>query len=261
MHLLLARAAASRRVGSMRMSHGRARFALLIAASFIVSDGHGEDAAAEREAMVRTIERMARTTASETGRRTLDPGVLEAMRTVPRHRFVPASLRGSAYANRPLPIGHGQTISQPYIVALMTDLLELEPGDRVLEIGTGSAYQAAVLAELVQDVRSVEIIEPLARAARERLVELGYANVEVRHGDGYFGWAQGAPFDAIVVTAAAGHVPPPLVAQLAPGGVLVVPVGGAFAVQHLLVVRKDAAGDVRVRSVLPVRFVPLTGGH
>ena len=190
-----------------------------------------------------------------------DPKVLMAMEKVPRHEFVPGGLKRMAYANRPLPIGHGQTISQPYIVAVMTDLLGVESGDRVLEVGTGSGYQAAILSPLVGEVYTIEIIEPLATQAKERLAKLGYANVTVRQGDGYYGWQNKAPFDAIVVTAAASHVPPPLIAQLKPGGRMVIPVGTRFLVQALLLVLKDEEGTVTTRQLLPVRFVPLTGGH
>ena len=186
---------------------------------------------------------------------------MAAIDRVPRHEFVPEDGRLSAYANRPLSIGHGQTISQPYIVALMTHLLGVEPGGRVLEIGTGSGYQAAVLAELAADVYTIEIVEPLAEQAARRVVRLGYDSVRTRLGDGYYGWPDAAPFNAIIVTAAAAHVPPPLVEQLAPGGVLVIPVGEPFSVQLLLLVRKRENGDVTVRQILPVRFVPLTGGH
>ncbi len=190
-----------------------------------------------------------------------DARVLEAMGRVPRHEFVTEDMRGLAYANRPLPIGHGQTISQPYIVAVMTDLLGLRPGDRVLEVGTGSGYQAAILAELVSDVYSIEIIEPLATQAAARLERLRYHNVTVRHGDGYYGWEEHAPFDAIVVTAAASHVPPPLIAQLKSGGRMIIPVGTRFLVQQLLMVTKHETGSVTTKQLLPVRFVPLTGGH
>jgi protein-L-isoaspartate(D-aspartate) O-methyltransferase len=186
---------------------------------------------------------------------------MEAIGRVPRHEFVPAELVPNAYENRPLPIGHGQTISQPYIVALMTDLLAVRKGDRVLEIGTGSGYQAAILAELETSVHTIEIIEPLAASARARLARLGYRNVEVVVGDGYEGLAASAPFDAIIVTAAAGHVPPPLVRQLKTGGRMVIPVGAPFMIQHLMLVEKRADGTVRSRQILPVRFVPLTGGR
>ncbi len=188
-----------------------------------------------------------------------DEGVLEAMRAVPRHEFVPSERRGRAYANRPLPIGHGQTISQPYVVAYMTEVLELAEDDRVLEVGTGSGYQAAVLAEIVDAVYTIEIIEALARTARRRLERLEYDNVEVKQGDGYFGRPEHAPFDAIIVTAAAGHIPSPLVEQLRPGGRMVIPVGPVYAVQNLILVTRDDSGEVRTEQLLPVRFVPMTG--
>ena len=214
-----------------------------------------------RREMLTTIARLASMTAESTGVETIGPAVMDAIGRVLRHEFVPEEVESAAYANRPLPIGHGQTISQPYIVALMTHLLEVGAGGRVLEIGTGSGYQAAVLAELDTNVHTIEIVEPLARQAQRRLARLGYDGVETRLGDGYYGWPEAAPFDAIIVTAAAGHVPPPLVEQLAPGGVLVIPVGEPFAVQLLLLVRKQENGEVSVRQILPVRFVPLTGGH
>jgi protein-L-isoaspartate(D-aspartate) O-methyltransferase len=208
--------------------------------------------------MVEEVEAMAAATAFETGRRELDPRVIAALARVPRHAFVPAGLRDRAYRNYPLPIGYGQTISQPYIVALMTDLLQVGPGARVLEIGTGSGYQAAVLAELVDRVYTIEIVEPLAQDARARLERLGYANVVVRAGDGYAGWPEHAPFDAILVTAAPDHVPPALIEQLRPGGRLVLPVGAEGGDQSLRVVEKDRDGRVSERTVLAVRFVPLT---
>ena len=217
--------------------------------------------AERRRGMLDAIARTTAQTAASTGVEAIDPKVMAALDRVPRHEFVPDSLSDLAYENRPLPIGHGQTISQPYIVALMTHLLGLAPHHRVLEIGTGSGYQAAVLAELVEQVHTIEIVPPLAQLAHERLPRLGYGNAQVRLGDGYHGWPDASPFDAIVVTAAASHVPPPLVAQLAPGGVLVIPVGEQFSVQMLLFVRKRANGEVTVRQILPVRFVPLTGGH
>ena len=219
------------------------------------------DHAAPRRRMLEAIARLASQTAESTGVDVVDPAVMAAIDRVPRHEFVPEEVRSSAYANRPLPIGHGQTISQPYIVALMTHLLGVEPGEQVLEIGTGSGYQAAVLAELDAKVHTIEIVEPLAEQATRRLARLGYDGVRTRLGDGYHGWPEAAPFDAIIVTAAAAHVPPPLVEQLAPGGVLVIPVGEQFAVQMLLLVRKRENGEVSVRQILPVRFVPLTGGH
>jgi protein-L-isoaspartate(D-aspartate) O-methyltransferase len=192
------------------------------------------------------------------GRTTLDARVVNVIRTVPRHLFVPANLRDAAYENRPLPIGHGQTISQPYIVAIMTELLGVDRNDVVLEVGTGSGYQAAVLSPLVKQVYTVEIVAPLAKQATQRLKSLGYRNVTVRHGDGYNGWKEAAPFDAIIVTAAATHIPPPLIQQLKPGGRMIIPVGGPFSTQSLMVVDKTAAGKVRTRQVLPVMFVPLT---
>ena len=191
----------------------------------------------------------------------IDEAVLQAMMRVERHEFVPENARRQAYRNHPLPIGHGQTISQPYIVALMTDLLETAPGDRVLEIGTGSGYQAAVLAELVDTVYSIEIVEPLAVQVKSRLARLQYGNVTTRLGDGYYGWEEHAPFDSIIVTAAASHVPPPLIEQLKPGGRMVIPVGAPFMTQYLLLVRKDRRGEVTSRQITAVRFVPLTGGH
>ena len=184
-----------------------------------------------------------------------DPGVLRAMRAVPRHRFVPASQRASAYDDRPLPIGHQQTISQPYIVALMSELADVEPGDTVLEVGTGSGYQAAVLAEMGAKVFSIEIVEPLAKQAKATLTELGY-DVTVRQGDGYAGWPEHAPFDAVLVTAAPPHIPAPLKQQLKIGGRLVIPVGTRF--QSLLRVTRTTDG-FREEEVLPVRFVPMTG--
>ena len=185
-----------------------------------------------------------------------DKRVLDAMRSVPRHLFVPPDFAPKAYDDGPLPIGWGQTISQPYIVALMTDLADLEPGDKVLEIGTGSGYQAAVLAQIVDEVYSIEILGELAASAAARLDSLGYANITVREGDGYRGWPEHAPFDAIVVTAAPGHVPEPLVEQLAVGGKLIIPVGSGL--QELMEITRTEEGIVE-RRVIPVRFVPMTG--
>lgn len=190
-----------------------------------------------------------------------DPVVMKAMGVVKRHRFVPERYHRQAYANHPLPIGHGQTISQPFIVAIMSQLLRVATGDKVLEIGTGSGYQAAVLAEMGVEVYSIEIIRPLAESARQRLGEEGYGDrVLVTIGDGYFGWEEQAPFDAIIVTAAADHIPPPLIAQLKRGGRMVIPVGGRFAVQQLVLLTKDSKGEVSTRQLMPVRFVPLTRG-
>ncbi len=201
---------------------------------------------------------MVRTQIAQQGIR--DTATLRAMRAVPRHRFVPADLRDRAYGDHPLPIGHGQTISQPYIVAYMTEVVGARPGMKVLEVGTGSGYQAAVLAELGCEVYTVEVFAALATSARERLHHLGYRDVVARHADGHFGWVEHAPFDIIVVTAAAGYIPPALVEQLAPGGRMVIPVGGVYGVQHLILVEKRAPDDVRTRNLLPVRFVPLLGG-
>ena len=215
----------------------------------------------ERKALVEEIRDDVRRTQAYTGVRVLDARVLEVIGRVPRHAFVPDGYTDRAYENRPLPIGHGQTISQPYIVALMTDVLEPEPGDVILEVGTGSGYQAAVLAELVGQVYTVEIIAALARDAKSRLSRLGYENVEMRQGDGYYGWREHAPFDAIIVTAVGSRIPPPLIEQLKPGGVMILPVGGRFTAQHLVLVNKNAAGETTTRQILPVSFVPLTGGH
>ena len=185
--------------------------------------------------------------------------VLEAMRQVPRDRFVRKADLDDAYLDHPLPIDFGQTISQPYIVAFMTELIELQAGEKVLEIGTGSCYQAAVLTELTPHVYTIEIIQGLAAQAKKRFEQLGYKTIKTKQADGYYGWQEHAPFDAVIVTAAAGHVPPPLVAQLKPGGRMVIPVGDVFAPQHLVVVSRTKDGDVQSRSVLPVRFVPMRG--
>jgi protein-L-isoaspartate(D-aspartate) O-methyltransferase len=187
--------------------------------------------------------------------------VMASMNTVKRHELVPAAEKRFAYENRPLPIGYGQTISQPYIVALMTQLIGPDADDVVLEVGTGSGYQAAILAELVNHVYSIEIIEALATRARQDLNRLGYRNITTKLGDGYYGWQEHAPFDAIVVTAAASHVPPPLIEQLKPGGRMVIPVGGRFMTQTLLLLEKTETGEVISRQFGAVRFVPLTGKH
>lgn len=184
--------------------------------------------------------------------------VLAALLRVPRHEFVPATWRDNAYDDGPLPIGHGQTISQPYIVALMTELLRLKPGDKVLEIGTGSGYQAAVLAEITTNVWTIEIVEPLAKSAAETLKRLGYDKVHTRFGDGYIGWKEQAPFDAIIVTAAPDHIPQPLIDQLKPGGRMTIPVGKRFQGEALLLVEKDAQGKLSTREIAAVMFVPLT---
>lgn len=236
---------------------------MLVLAGLLLGPAGGAAAefAQRRVAMVDEIRAEVAATARYLGREGVDPRVLRAMAEVPRHELVPAEQRGHAYENRPLPIGYGQTISQPYIVAIMTDLVQPGPEDRVLEVGTGSGYQAAVLAELAGTVCSIEIIPELARRARRDLGRLGYGNIRLRTGDGYFGWEACGPFDAIVVTAGASHVPPPLLDQLAPGGRMIIPVGSRFTTQQLLLVEKDGQGSVSTRGILPVRFVPLTGGH
>ncbi len=222
---------------------------------------HGEGFDVARHKMVEEVLADANTTSSYSGVSALSPNVIVAMKKVERHRFVPDALAPAAYLNRPLPIGYGQTISQPFIVALMTDLMQVKAGDRILEIGTGSGYQAAILAEIAGSVYSIEIIEPLGKEAGERLISLGYRNVQTRVGDGYYGWPEAAPFDAIIVTAAASHVPPPLLKQLKIGGRIVIPLGTQFMTQYLMVVEKQPDGSVTTRQILPVRFVPLTGGH
>jgi len=186
-------------------------------------------------------------------------GVVLAMRSVPRHLFVPEEYKQRAYGDHALPIGFGQTISQPLIVALMTELLQVEEGDKILEIGTGSGYQAAVLSLLTDHVYTMEIIAELAQSALDRLNSLNFDSVEVRQGDGYYGWQEKAPFDKIIVTAAAGHVPPPLINQLKPGGLIIIPIGRQFEVQYLTIIRKDNEGGLSSRQVLPVRFVPFVG--
>ncbi|MCZ6831035.1 MAG: protein-L-isoaspartate(D-aspartate) O-methyltransferase [Gammaproteobacteria bacterium] len=209
--------------------------------------------------MLEAIRESVRQTADYTGKSRLSDAVMQQMGTVPRHEFVPQQQRARAYLNTPLGIGYEQTISQPLIVALMTDLLEPEPGDVMLEVGTGSGYQAAVLSGLVGTLYSIEIIPELASRAEADLKRLGYDNVVVKAGDGYLGWPEHAPFDGIIVTAAAQEIPPPLLAQLKPGAKLVIPVETGVGYQELLVVEKAADGSVSSRSVLPVRFVPLTG--
>ena len=186
-----------------------------------------------------------------------DSATLHAMRTVPRHEFVPAQYIGRAYGDHALPIDHGQTISQPYIVAYMTEMLRPRPGMKVLEVGTGSGYQAAVLAEAGVEVFTVELIGALAASARDRLNRLGYGAIESRHSDGFFGWEEEAPFDAIIVTAAAGYIPPPLIEQLRPGGRMMIPVGSIYGIQNLILVEKSVEGEIRTEALLPVRFVPL----
>jgi len=217
--------------------------------------------ARERHNLVAGIAAMAKSTSLETGQSSFSAPVMAAMEKVPRHRFVPKDMERYAYRNRPLPIGYGQTISQPFLVAYMTELLGIGKTAKALEIGTGSGYQAAILGELAQEVYTIEIVEPLAKRAAATLTDNGYRNVQVKTGDGYYGWEQHAPFDAIIVTAAASHVPPPLIKQLKHGGRMLIPLGSSFLPQHLVLVEKDAQDRVRTRELLPVQFVPLTGGH
>ena len=208
--------------------------------------------------MVEEIVAMVMETREYVGKDRLKGAVIEAIRNVPRHEFVPDLYKSYAYENRPLPIGSRQTISQPYIVALMTDLAEVDSNSIVLEVGTGSGYQAAVLAELVHHVYSIEILDSLAQKAQRTLFSLGYENITVRSGDGYNGWQEHAPYDAIIVTAAPEEVPQPLIEQLKPGGKIVIPVGAQSRTQYLRVITKNRSGDAEVKEILPVGFVPLT---
>ncbi len=215
----------------------------------LYAQGQSDQYEAQRSAMVDLIE----------SRGVSDSATLAAMRTVPRHEFVSANQARRAYGDHPLPIELGQTISQPYIVAYMTEILRPIPGMKVLEIGTGSGYQAAVLAEIGCDVHTVEIFEALSTSAGDRLTTLGY-EVNLRHGDGHYGWPEAAPFDAVIVTAAAGYIPPELVRQLKPDGRMVIPVGSVYGVQNLILVEKSSDGEIRTRNLLPVRFVPMLSG-
>jgi protein-L-isoaspartate(D-aspartate) O-methyltransferase len=226
-----------------------------------MSGADAQDFAAQRARLIAEVDAMYAETRTETGLAAMAPRVRAALGKVERHRLVPADQVHLAYRNHPLPIGHGQTISQPYIVALSADLIAPEPHHVVLEVGTGSGYQAAVLAEIVRQVCTIEIVEGLGREAESRLRTLGYRNIEVRIGDGYKGWPEKAPFDAIVVTAAAPRVPQALIEQLKPGGRMVIPVGERWEVQQLLLVVRKADGTVEQRTVLPVRFVPLVPGR
>ncbi len=215
----------------------------------------------ERMALLAEVQRDVVSIAGTTGIERLSPAVAKALGRVPRHLFVAAERRDDAYENRPLPIGYGQTISQPLIVGLMSELLNIKAGDRVFELGTGSGYQAAILDAMGAQVYSMEIVEPLGEATRQRLKTLGYGRVELKLGDGYYGWPEQGPFDAIIVTAAGDHIPPPLLKQLKKGGRMVIPVGGRFFNQELMVVTRKEDGSLQTRAVLPVRFVPLTGSH
>jgi len=226
----------------------------------LVPEVQGQDFATERARLVAEVDAMYAETRSETGLASMSAPVRRALGKVERHRLIPSGQRDLAYRNHPLPIGSGQTISQPYIVALSADLLNLKGGETVLDVGTGSGYQAAVLAEIASRVYSIEIIASLANDARKRLEELGYGNIEIKIGDGYQGWPEKAPFDGIVVTAAAPNVPPALVAQLKPGGRMVIPVGGTGEIQYLRLIEKRPDGTLNDKRVLPVRFVPLVPG-
>ncbi len=231
----------------------------LLAALIFAAPAYAQDSRIdERAAMIEDIEAHARYAPGAVEDGKLDPAVLQAMRSVLRHEFVPEEVRPHAYEDQPVPIGYGQTISQPFIVALMTDLLDLKAGAKVLEIGTGSGYQAAILSPLAEQVYSIEIVPELGARATETLQRLGFGNVETKVADGYYGWPEAAPFDGIVVTAAASHIPPPLIEQLKPGGRMVIPIGGSFASQYLMLVEKLPDGGVTTRQLLPVQFVPFT---
>ena len=230
---------------------------VLLPGGLVVADEYTQ----QRQQMVSVIEDDVHIAEKYINKESFNEIVMQAMNTVPRHEFVPENMRSMAYENRPLPIGFGQTISQPYIVALMTDLLQPQPDHHVLEIGTGSGYQAAVLSQLVSQVYSIEIIEELGKSSTQLLTRLAYDNIKTRIADGYNGWPQHAPFDSIIVTAAISHIPPPLVQQLKKGGRMVIPVGTRFQTQYLTLVEKDKQGKITTRQLLPVIFVPFTGGH
>jgi len=215
----------------------------------------------QRKQLIAEIKETVLETSMYLDKEALNPKVLETLAIVPRHKFVPPNVQADAYDNRPLPIGYGQTISQPYIVAIMSDLIKPKISHKVLEIGTGSGYQAAILSRLVEHVYSIEIIEPLAKQAAHRFQQLNYDNITSKIADGYYGWQEHAPFDSIVVTAAASHVPNPLIQQLKPGGYMIIPVGSRFMVQQLLLIHKNGDGKIHTKQILPVRFVPLTGKH
>jgi len=227
----------------------------------IVSAQQVDKYASQRQSMIEEIASDASRLVKYIEKDSVTDRVMQSMATVPRHLFMPPEVRDEAYENRPIPIGYGQTISQPYIVALMTDLLQPQADHKVLEIGTGSGYQAAVLSGLVKEVYSIEIIEQLGLTAKQVLKQLDYDNVFTRIADGYDGWPEHAPFDSIIVTAAISHIPPPLVRQLKNGGTMVIPVGTRFQTQQLTLVKKDQNGAITTKQILPVIFVPFTGGH
>jgi len=236
-------------------------FIVLLVSTSLNADMSQKEYKHKRKQMIETIKKETKATSKYLGTKTLDPKVIDAMQSVKRDQFVPKQYQEKAYENRPLPIGYGQTISQPYMVAIMTDLLALKESDTVLEVGTGSGYQAAILVQIVKKVYTLEIIEPLGLEAKQRLEKLGYKNIEVQIADGYYGLKNRAPFDAIIVTAAAGQIPPPLLKQLKPGGRMVIPVGSQFFVQQLILIQKDTNGKISLKQILPVKFVPLTGKH
>ena len=231
---------------------------LLLFSTHVIAE---DDFQRQRQELVDTIKADVAMTQDFLNQESLDERVLNAIGKVPRHEFVPSDQRPYAYENRPLSIGYGQTISQPYIVAIMTDLLKPKKTDRVLEVGTGSGYQVAILAELVDSVYTIEIIKELGEQAADNLKKSAYNTVHTRIGDGYYGWETEAPFDSIMVTAVASHIPPPLIKQLKPGGRMIIPVGGQFMMQYLVLVTKDVDNKITTRQILPVRFVPLTGKH
>ena len=240
---------------------GKIALLLLLFSVSLFSDTKESDYGKARTKMVDVIQRDVESTRGYLGREKLGQNVIDTMGKVKRHEFVLPDSRKYAYENRPLPIGYAQTISQPYIVAIMTDLLDLKPSDKVLEIGTGSGYQAAILAEIVKEVYTIEVIRELGISAANRLKKLGYKNIKTRIGDGYYGWEAHAPYDAIIVTAVAGNIPPPLFQQLKPGGKMIIPVKSFSQVQYLVLINKDESGAMTTRQILPVRFVPLTGKH
>ncbi len=238
-------------------------FTFTVVLSLFILYGAFSDASSQEKTETNPFwsERLAMVREQIAARGMSDPGVLASMSAVRRHLFIDPSKTDVAYSDRPIPIGHGQTISQPFIVALMTELLSLDSTDVVFELGTGSGYQAAILSQLVSKVFTMEIIEPLGKTAAKRINKLEYKNVMVQVGDGYYGLPKEAPFDAIIVTAAASHIPPPLINQLKPGGKMAIPIGNVFLVQNLMLVEKDSMGNVTTENILPVRFVPLTGSQ